>query len=161
MHHTHKPGSGKSTFLRYLALRMAEAREHDESRFFALLLQCKNWTDRDADIGVWVSQQARVTYGLLPTVTTHWLSRVSALLLLDSIDDVPLRAWETLTTQLNIWMNSAVGGGLILTCRPDSYVAAFSRISHDQVATLEPLGHSAIHDPAWCQRQAASRRARA
>jgi NACHT domain len=142
---TGQPGSGKSMLLRHLALRMAAARERNEFRYTPLLLQCREWTN-DSKLAGWVSDRTRYVYGIPTPLTKSWMRRGEAILLLDGADEMIDDESRSFIVEVNGWLNSAVGGRVILSCRNDSYVSHFRMIRHDQVANLEPLPNSTIRE---------------
>lgn len=137
------PGSGKTMLLRHVALQMATAREHSRLRFTPLLLGCQDWSN-GSDLVNWVGHQTRRVYGIPAEITRSWITRGTALLILDGADEISHEGWPSFVLEVNNWLNSPVGGRVILSCRNDAYVSYFQKIRHEQVANLEPLSQDAI-----------------
>jgi hypothetical protein len=131
-------GSGKSTLLRYLAAEMIQASESRRTNYIPLLLQCQAWDPRTG-FKTWLSDRVLTVYGISPRITASWLNRGKAVLLLDGVDELPEDNWNSFVVQINSFLRSPVAGRAVLSCRYDSYVRYLSSITHEQVASLQPL----------------------
>lgn len=140
---TGPPGSGKSALLQQLALRILNKREHGNSGYVPLLLQCRSWNG-DVSLPSWVKRETRSYFDTPTALTNEWLVSGNALLLLDGLDEIqePLR--RSFVTQLNRWFESATGGRAIVTCRTSTYLQHARVIKHCQVASLQPLSSEQV-----------------
>ncbi|MFC5828749.1 NACHT domain-containing protein [Nonomuraea insulae] len=139
-------GSGKTTLLRRIATQIAIARENGESRYAPLLLSCGAWTE-GSELANWAAKQTRHKFGIPSEITWAWISRGSVVLLLDGADEIlDKKSRESFIFEVNRWLNSPIGGRVILSCRTDAYVNYFQRVQHEQVADLEPLSQEVLKE---------------
>lgn len=114
-----KPGSGKTTFLQYLALQCLEGKL--EASCIPVFITLRHWMaqvkfDRPFCLKSYIQQQW-MGYGLSEAQVETLLQQGRALILLDGLDEVPQAEGRELLQQIQHFIESYCQNQIIITCR--------------------------------------------
>lgn len=133
-----KPGSGKTTFLQYLA--MHSARADSEINAVPVLLTLHQWVIAAQQTGFSLEQAIRHHWqhqGIAAEQMDQLLQQGKLLLLLDGLDEVPLEQRNSLQHQIQKFADTYYQVQIILTCRLAAQDFYFRGFTYMEVADFD------------------------
>jgi predicted NACHT family NTPase len=132
-----KPGSGKTTFLQYLAIQCNEGKfQSDRVPIFIRLKNFAKYARDEKDFILWnyISREFRSCGLLDQDVTETILNQGRGLILLDGLDEVPEEDEPNVVAQIEVFSQYYFKNQLIITCRIAASKYRFSGFTEIEVA---------------------------
>ncbi|GAA3870008.1 hypothetical protein GCM10022243_39290 [Saccharothrix violaceirubra] len=125
-----EPGAGKTTLLLELAGTLVARARKNPDRPVPVLLDLGRWRP-ERDFGEWLVRELRARYRIGPRVARHWLRERRFALLLDGLDEVPVRY----RAECLAWVTALDVPHVVLCCSTEDY----ERLPRYDVVRVEPL----------------------
>ena len=124
-------GSGKSTSMRELTLRLIESellkQEGVENINFPIFLPLREWFDKKKPIKVWLAEyltnREHIHLGLSRQLIQYWAREGKFILLLDGLDDMSEEDSCKCLMAIYKWQRETNSSPLIISCQIDRYEA--------------------------------------
>ena len=130
-----KPGAGKTTFLRYIALRALDGELTDKC--IPVFISLKNWSDSDLTLLDYIVQQFDICgFPEAQPYIERILEKGKCLLLLDGFDEVTEKVNEAVTTIRNFSDKYSLNR-LILSCRIAAWNYFFDKFTDVEMADFD------------------------
>lgn len=128
-----KPGSGKSTFLRHLAVSCAKG--EFLSNYIPVLLELRDVDKATFNLFEWIHEELELEQ---ETLTKQLLEQGKVLISLDGLDEVPGSLQQTVQTELRKFTKRYDKNRFILTCRTQTTDCIPEQFQALEVADFNP-----------------------
>jgi predicted NACHT family NTPase len=134
-----KPGSGKTTFLQYIALQCNQGKyKRDLIPFFIQLRILTSETPDEEDFSFlnYIVHQCQAS-GLSKNQAIALLQEGKILLLLDGLDEIPQKDSDTIYRQIDLFSQDFYKNHIIITCRTAAANYHFRGFSYVEIADFK------------------------
>jgi len=135
-----KPGSGKTTFLQYIALQCNQGKyKRDLVPFFIQLriLTSETFGEEDFSFSGYLTHQCQAC-GLSKQQAIALLQEGKILLLLDGLDEIPQKDSDIIVRQIDIFSQEFYKNNIIITCRTAAANYHFRGFNYVEIADFKP-----------------------
>ncbi|MBE9115501.1 NACHT domain-containing NTPase [Lusitaniella coriacea LEGE 07157] len=130
-----KPGSGKSTFLKHLAIACCNGQLHSD--YIPILLELKELTPLVTRRNALLKEYIHLELGLIdPLQTENILNSGKVLLLFDGLDEMPETARRNVQYQIRNFSQQYYKNSIVLTCRTQATEYTFPNFEYVEVVNL-------------------------
>jgi len=133
-----KPGAGKTTYLRYLALQSVHKDSNIKNRKIPVFISLNQFVRFEGSLMDYIVKQFDTCQleDAAPFIK-NILTQGKCLILLDGLDEVPDAKKDTVITQINDLSDKYNTNQYVLTCRIHAYNAAFPRFKDLELADFD------------------------
>lgn len=132
-------GTGKTTTLLKLCRELVALAEQANSKPIPVVLSLVSWTEKRKSIAEWVIAELNDKYRIPGQLAREWLAADELLLLLDSLDEVPLKYRQDCIEAINQFRMEQGLTGLVVCSRINEYEAAGAKLKLSGAILLQTL----------------------
>ncbi len=132
-------GTGKSITLLNLGRELISLAEQDTTQPIPVILSLVSWTEQRKKIADWVEIELNDKYQIPKQMAHSWLIADELLLLLDGLDEVPLKYRDDCINAINQFREQRGLTGLAVCCRTEEYNAAGIKLKLGGAILLQRL----------------------
>lgn len=129
-----KPGSGKTTFLKYLTIKACMGNTGQTPIFISL----KEYSDSKLDIIQFINRQFDVcSFPDAQFFVCHLLDKSNAIVLFDGLDEVDVNNRKNVMNELEWFSKKYIDVTICISCRLGSIEKAFDRYTYMEIADFD------------------------
>jgi predicted NACHT family NTPase len=129
-----KPGSGKTTFLKYLTLQACMGKISKTPVFITL----KDWSDSGLEIIEFMNRQFEIcSFPDSQIFVEQLLSMGGAMILCDGLDEVEVKKRDFVISQLEWFSKKYINTSIFISCRLGAIDKNFERYSYVEIADFD------------------------
>lgn len=146
------PGSGKTTTLLQLTRDLLHRAEQDVGHLLPVVLNLSSWADNQRSLSVtsgaafadWIVSELNTKYQIPRKIAQPWVEKQQLLLLLDGLDEVPVKYRITCVAAINTFQQE-YGTELVVCSRIKDYEALTDRLNVQTAVYLHALTTEQIY----------------
>lgn len=130
-----KPGAGKTTYLRYLALQSVHKDSNIKNRKLPIFITLRKFVDFEGKLIDYITEQFEICNleDAQPFIE-NLLKKGKCLILLDGLDEVPQSHQDNIINQINDFSDKYSDNQFVISCRIHAYNAAFPHFKDLELA---------------------------
>lgn len=131
-----KPGAGKTTFLKYLALAMVHRQSLIKKRRLPIFVTLRDWADKKSSLMDYIGEQFDICgFEQAGLFVEHLLKQGNCLVLLDGLDEVSQEAnLDGIIREIRDFTDKYSDNQFVMSCRVAAYNHWFERFTDVEMA---------------------------